>query len=233
MTAVIPLGSTCGIAYQLQTKHKRQYALPFDWLRIDKLEDITSCMEADFKDFVTSAKPINNTTLSRSDKFPLSDSKNDNFPTTTTNTTTTPTPTYGQTVINKYNMKFYHDFTQEDISTQLEAINLKYKRRITRFIELIKESQDVKDVKEVIFIRDELKPKKNISVDMIENFVQTVKNKYNNNKDLKIRFILVIHNPKNKPYKILATKSSYITVINDTNLFGDWKRPNIDLTKYH
>ena len=49
---VIPLGSTCSIAYQLRSLGLRNYAYPFDWVRINNLSLVTKLIETNFEDFL-------------------------------------------------------------------------------------------------------------------------------------------------------------------------------------
>ncbi|AYV78580.1 MAG: putative papain-like cysteine peptidase [Edafosvirus sp.] len=198
---IIPLGSTCGIAYLLQTNKLRTCAYPFDWIRTDSLQDIISCLENDFIDFLKVTK------VSESDKFPFLQS--DEFPTVNDNTDNT------DIMVNKYGMKFYHDFKKDNIADVAE----KYARRIEKFIRTICES------KEIIFIRDELKMK-SLSIPLIEKFISLIKSKYNSG--IIIKFYVIYHNPKNK--KIDVPENDNIIIINDVLPFVDWKRPNIDLS---
>jgi len=48
----ISLGSDCSVSYQLRRLGlQTRGAMPFDWMRIDKLEDVISILEAGFNDF--------------------------------------------------------------------------------------------------------------------------------------------------------------------------------------
>ena len=49
---IIPLGSTCSIAYQLKKLDKRKNAYPFDWVRINNFAIITSLIENNFEGFL-------------------------------------------------------------------------------------------------------------------------------------------------------------------------------------
>lgn len=196
----ISLGSTCSIAYQLQQLKLRHCAYPFDWLRVDSLDDITIALKNNFADFVTSCQKVTET-----DKFPIS--TDDKFPENNTN------KEISLIMKNKYNMKFYHDF---DEKTLVEQVNEKYQRRINRFYDFIK------DHKNVCFVRDELKMNK-INDKMINDFITEVKKI---NPLINIKIIIVLHNPKNQPIKLHSNDS--LNVINDTNEFGDWIRPNVD-----
>ena len=197
----VSLGSSCSVAYQLQKLNKRNDAYPFDWLRCETLENITNCFENNFSNFVLSCQLV-----SKSDKFPLS--INDDF------------PCENQQAIslcmqNKYNMKFYHDFTND---SDINAIDLKYQRRIKRLLYLIKSDN------EICFIRDELKPNK-LNFDMINRFRREI-NKINPN--VKFKMIIILHNPKNKGHALLKLKDNDMIIINDSNSFEGWMRNNLD-----
>lgn len=195
----IPLGSTCSVAYQLQQLKLRHYAYPFDWLRVESIEDITNALRTNFADFVTSCCKV-----TESDKFPIS--TDDQFPDKSINNATS------LIMKNRYNMKFYHDF---DDKTSIDQVNEKYQRRINRFILAIKEN------KNICFVRDELKMNK-ISNTMITDFVSEIKKI---NPLIEVKIIIIIHNPKNQPIKL--DSDNFLSIINDTADFGDWIRPNV------
>lgn len=196
----IPLGSTCSVAYQMQQLGLRTCAYPFDWLRVESLKDITNVLRNNFTDFVTSCEKT-----SESDKFPIS--KTDDFPRIDQERNVS------IIMKNKYNMKFYHDF---DNNTDLNQINEKYKRRIERFMDIIRSSC------KICFVRDELKVNK-LTDEMIDEFISEI---HKINPQLEVHMLIIIHNPKKTVLKLNC--SELIRIINDTNEFGDWFRPNVD-----
>lgn len=196
----IPLGSSCSVAYQLQQLNVRQCAYPFDWLRVELLDNITNVLKNNFDEFVTSCQETsvsNNFPISTDDQFPNSNDKTQN----------------SIIMKNKYEMKFYHDFNDK---TSLKEVDEKYKRRIERFYKIIKETN------KVCFIRDELKTNK-ITDCMIREFIEEIKKI---NPLIQVKIIIIIHNPKNQIIKL--NSDDRITIINDTKEFGDWIRPNVD-----
>jgi len=196
----ISLGSTCSVTYQLQQLNLRQHAYPFDWLRVESLDDVTLTLKHNFADFVTSCQKT-----SESDKFPIS--TDDQFPVKNEKKQNS------LIMKNNYHMKLYHDF---DDKTTIEEVNEKYQRRIDRLILAIKEK------KNLCFVRDELKPNK-LTDKMINEFI----NELNNiNPFIEVKMIIILHNPKNQHIKLQSTEN--ITIVNDTNEFGDWIRPNVD-----
>lgn len=202
MKIFIPLGSICSVSYNLQLLKLRKYALPFDWLKIDKLDYISDIIENKFQDF------LNVEEISQSTKFPifLDEYK--------TEYKIIENKEISKIMINKYNMKFYHDFSQ---NYNIEEIKEKYNRRIERFYDLLNINQQ----NTIYFIRDEIKY--NIDYKQIQRF-QEILHKINNNLNYKI--IVIIHNPKNKIINLSDTNN--LQIINDTDKFTNWKRLNID-----
>ncbi len=201
-TTYISIGCACGVAYQLQKLKIRKCAFPFDWLRVNSLRDATNAIKNNFDEFLK----VDNIEIS--DKFPIID---DDF---------VENNSKSRVMINKYGIKFYHDFNADH--DNYESVYEKYQRRITRFIEIIKSSE------KICFIRDEINMNK-ISIDQIEEFMDCLK-KFNEN--IKIKLIIILHNPKNKESEILKYNNENVIIVNDMKPFGDWTRPNIDLEKY-
>ena len=201
----ISLGSTCSVKYQLRNNNIDIETLPFDWVRTIDLEDINDCIQNNFIDYTNNIIQI-----SISDKFNYI--QDDTF-----DISNTEVKTY--IVKNKYNIKFYHDLKSLDQS-ELENFKQKYQRRIDRFYNIIKSNN------KITFIRDELNIKK-ITIDKIYQFIKLIQNI---NKDILINFILILYNPNNINYdhlKLTNVNNINLRIINDTNDFGDWIRPNI------
>tara|TARA_R110002153_G_scaffold269744_2_gene435611 strand:- start:37 stop:624 length:588 start_codon:yes stop_codon:yes gene_type:complete len=189
---MISLGNTCAVAYQMKKFNVRTQAYPFDWLRVDKLSHINRLLEDRFE--IDSFLDV--TEISRSDKFPIR-GKN------------------GISIImqNKYNMKFYHDFS---LNYNMDDIKTKYTRRRDRFMNYIKTNN------KICFIRDELNMNR-LNLDDIEKFINIIQGM---NKNIEINLIIIVHNPKSKPLKYET--SGNIQIVNDIQPFGDWTRPNVD-----
>ena len=197
----ISLGSSCSVAYQLQ-KHKiRKCAYPFDWIRIIKLSDITNILKNDFCNYIESCEKIN-----ESYSYPISN--NDNFPDKNN---------VDKSIImrNKYNVRFYHDFGK---NTLKDDVVIKYRRRIARFMDMIKNNQIIH------FVRDEIKINK-INIQMVEDFISMIKSM---NDNIQFKLIIILHNTKNKKHELLDYKNENVYIINDIKEFGDWVRPNVD-----
>lgn len=206
----VSLGGTCSVAFNLQELSKtvdnkyREHAYPFDWVRVDSLDNIRDIIENHFNEFIESCKKVNESMkfpISQDDYFPYEDSDKQQ-----------------KSIImeNKYGVRFYHDFTD---CINIETIINKYNRRIHRFMELLN------DKKEIIFVRDEQKMKK-INKDKIERFIKLL---YKINNNIKFKLIIIIHNPENKDNNIFneLKDNPNIKIINDINKFGDWKRQNL------
>jgi hypothetical protein len=211
---IISLGSTCSIAYQLQKNNYRINSYPFDWLKINNLNNINTCLEEDFKNFIPAK---NNTseltgeltselTGEQVSKFPLII---DDFPEEKKDTSTQIQTTK---IINKYDMIFYHDFDHN--LTNYDNICEKYQRRIIKF-----KNQLIIGC-ELVYI--ELKPQ-NLKIQDVNNLVKLLNLDNNNNK-----ITIIVHNPKNKVYNIFNYKKDRVRIINDISTFDSWKRDNFD-----
>jgi hypothetical protein len=198
----ISLGGSCSVAYQLQINKLRDKAYPFDWVRIS-FNSVLKLLENNFNNFFNYS---DYEIIRETNKFPYI--KGDNF-----------IDNKDSNYIvkhNYYNIKFYHDFIKnKNIEDQFNNFTLKYKKRIHRLFEIIKSNN------KIIFIRDELKVN-SITNDNIKTFNLLI---HKINPLLDYKFILIIHNPKNKIINIKTNNK--IKIINDTKLFEDWKRPNI------
>lgn len=194
-TIYIPLGSACGLAYQLQNKGLRICSFPFDWLRIDNLRQISNCLKDKFNQFLELK------TVDESTKFPVFD--DDQFPIEYN-------PEMSIIKENIYGMKFYHDFKK---STQLSDVYIKYKRRIDRFYEALLNANSI------VFIRDELKPNKLSSQDILE-FINVIKSICK----IGIELVIVINNPRNKIYPVHNIELDNVRIINDVSKYQNWQR---------
>jgi len=112
---LVPLGTTCCIAYNLDLLGLRHQAFPFDWVKMT-LNQLLTVLEDDFQ------KWFELTVVKTSDQHPLLvDNWEDNRVSTLV-------------VQNSYGVKFYHDFKATDtLEAQLPAFIEKYTRRINRF----------------------------------------------------------------------------------------------------
>lgn len=125
---IIPLGSTCSIAYQLRSLGLRNYAYPFDWVRINNLGLVTKLLETNFEDFLKQ----NDFSLKKvSNEFDVNGKM------------------LSYIYENKF-CKFYHDFGTNITEDTFNIFSIKYQRRIDRLINIIKES------KNLLFIREEI-----------------------------------------------------------------------------
>lgn len=125
---IIPIGSTCSIAYQLKKLGIRKKAFPFDWVRINNLALVTNLIETDFKNFF------------QKDSFELNEVSNQFI-------------VNGKMKSYIYQnefCRFFHDFDDYISDRTFKAFCEKYNRRIDRFYSVIKNS------KKILFIREEI-----------------------------------------------------------------------------
>ena len=125
---IIPLGSTCSVAYQLRKLGLRNYAFPFDWVRINNLSTVTDLIENNFLSFLDLQ---NYKFLEISDKFEVN-KKMKSY------------------IYQNQFCRFYHEFDRYIDSSNFTEFKEKYHRRINRFFEIIKDS------KKILFIREEI-----------------------------------------------------------------------------
>jgi hypothetical protein len=117
----ISLGSDCSVSYQLRRLGLQPCGtMPFDWMRIDKLQYVISILEAGFNDF---AKFESYTIKQQSLAFDYFDSKD------------------GTTIKSQYRMvhtkyKFILPHEYHDTSIEPAKFQEKYSRRIARFLEI-------------------------------------------------------------------------------------------------
>ena len=198
----ISLGSTCSVAFQMQKLNIRKHAYPFDWTKINKLSNITKMISDNFSYF------FDLEIVRNSDKFPYL--VNDNFIENKTDKTIQ--------VKNNYDMIFCHDFLFNEcgIDSQMNNFTEKYNRRIHRFV------NKIMSLEEIVFIRDELKINKLDKKDIIQ-FCECIADM---NPKLNFKFIVIIHNPKNKPIMNMDDVKN-VVIVNDTSAYQGWVRESI------
>ena len=205
----ISLGSSCSIAENLRKSNLRNFALPFDWVRINNFKNINLMLKDNFKEFFD-IKNFNYLKTS-SNFFILTDDLN---------CVKDDVKVY-QNV--KYNVNFYHDFdVNQDLSIAFSTFEKKYKRRINRLFNIIKESTNQK----ILFIREQINPKL-IKIDDLEEFISIIKSL---NSKLKFKILVVINNFKNLDISELidySEKSQYIILIIEKSKIDSWQRYNI------
>lgn len=123
---VISLGGDCSVSYQLRRLGlQARGTMPFDWMRIDKLADVISILEAEFNDFAKfDSYTINQQSLA--------------FEYFATNVSANVKSQY-KMIHKKYKFILPHEYQGDYIDQfQFEA---KYARRIKRFLEIGKDSK--------------------------------------------------------------------------------------------
>ncbi len=211
-TLFISLGSTCGIAYQLQKLGLKKESLPFDWVKSDNMTSICHIIKNGFDSF----GEFSQLELQRqSTKHPVLET--DDWISTEN--------TVSYVYRNKIGIQFFHDFPDQfDSETSSIYINFKnkYIRRFDRFYGLFSSG------KKLVFIRDEFKPNK-LSRESVEELIDLLVSMLSNNTT--INFILCIHNPSNKSFgwiDSLEKNYNFIKIIIDNNKFNGWQRDNLN-----
>lgn len=125
---IIPLGSTCSVAYQLRRLGLRNFAFPFDWIRINNLSLVTDLMENNFVNFLDLQ---NYEFLEVSHKFEVNNKM------------------ISYIYQNQF-CRFYHEFDKYIDNSNFMKFKEKYNRRIERLYQIIR----VK--KKILFIREEI-----------------------------------------------------------------------------
>lgn len=123
----ISLGSTCSIAYNLKLRELRQCSLPFDWVRIKNLNNVSKLLQNKFSDFLDIStfnfKEISN-------KFMVNGK-------------------CGSYIYKNKYCGFYHEFNDYIENICLKEFIDKYKRRIQRLYDILQSEE------EITFIREE------------------------------------------------------------------------------
>ncbi|AGF85338.1 papain-like cysteine peptidase [Moumouvirus goulette] len=211
MTRYISLGSTCGVAYQLQQLKLRGEAMPFDWIKTCNLSSIIEVFGLGFSKFVEFDSLQFH---SESIKHPVL--VTDDFEETLDNKKSF-------VYKNSLNMIFYHDFNSKFSSCNDENYTTfynKYERRFNRLNDAFVSG------KKLVFIRDEHKPH-TINIDLIKKLIEILNDKMQNGTIFKL--IIIINNPKNKKYEwIEEAEKLGIKIINDDKKLIGWKRDNLD-----
>ena len=189
---IIPLGATCSIAYQLKSHNLREKSYPFDWVRINNLNNVTNLLKNNFYTFLDQ------------DKYDFKLISND-------------FEINGKMLsyiyANGY-CKFYHDFDNYISSETFEIFSIKYRRRINRLMETIKNSE------KILFIREEIG---NLNIDKIRKFSNTINNI---NPRLNWKMKIIVNKKKYEEFKF-----ENIEIIFSDQKVINWKRPELDWSK--
>lgn len=110
----IPLGSFCATSYHLRQAGLQAESLPFDWVSPVNLNVAVKLLKNHFENFLILEE--------------LKFIKHENF---------------HSVLCNQYGIKFYHDFSSENILDDFPAVREKYNRRINRLYGKIKSSKSI------------------------------------------------------------------------------------------
>ena len=151
----ISLGSSCSIAENLKVLGLREESLPFDWIKVNNFKNINIMITSSFNKLWD----FNNFELIKSSsKFFYLNGNSEKV--------------YICMDIfrnNDYNAVFYHDFPSKGNDYLVnENFVEKYKRKVSRFFNLIENN------KQIIFIREQINPKQ-INSDELLLFYQIIK----------------------------------------------------------
>ena len=177
----ISLGCDCSVAYQLQKLNLRSSSFPFDWIRINH-NNLINILNNNFQ-FFTDIQYLNKIKIDKENKFPyLEEDWTDNI------------LTENMIVHHDFlNIKFYHDFQNDDNLNNFydQKINfqIKYNRRIQRFRKVCKDSS-IKKIFVRIIKNSEEKEKLN-----------KVLEKYCQNNNFELKTIIIDKNQKFASWK--------------------------------
>tara|TARA_B100000524_G_C23625429_1_gene361327 strand:- start:107 stop:715 length:609 start_codon:yes stop_codon:yes gene_type:complete len=188
----VSLGASCSIAYNLKKFDLRNEAYPFDWTRTLNLNNICKAIDNEFKDFLN----LNKFELKKLDESFFIEGNKCSY------------------IYKNDYCSFYHDFYDEITKIDVNTFKQKYKRRIVRFLELLKSD------KEIIFIREQIGK---LNVNKINNLIKSLNN-YNKNMNYKI---IIITNDIN--YKNININKIYF-YFSDVKVL-DWKRCELNWEK--
>ena len=184
----ISLGSTCCISQQLKNFNLRKDAYPFDWVRISNLNNVIKLLENQFSDFLDF------------ESFEFCKFSNDFMI----------NGLVGSNIYKNKYCTFYHEFPEKINDINFELFCQKYKKRIVRFLDLIKSNE------KITFIREELR---NVKISKINKLIETL---YFINPNLDYK-IIVITNDKNA----LNYNINKVTFIHSNKKVTNWKRPEL------
>jgi len=123
----IPVGCSCDVANYLKNKHLRNCAYPFDWL-CSSLDNITDCIEHDFKDLFKNVYKIIDTPQTY---IPEDGTRNRKIMIT-------------HICCKIYDIFSFHDvIANSSFEEEMENVREKYARRIQRFKESCNGSEEV------------------------------------------------------------------------------------------
>lgn len=198
---IIPIGGTCSVAFQAKSLKVRSDAYPFDKIK-STLDDICNWIESEFYGWLDKD---NYEIVGEKDNFKYINSE---FKVQENNSLIIRNK--------KLNIVFPHDVTNEDkFEDQIDNFIKIYDRRISRFYQHIKKSRSV------LFVRDELKPKK-LKMNNIKRFCCLIRKI---NPIIGIHIKIILANPQKKKLQLLTEdKPDYVTFINDQSEWKTWRR---------
>jgi len=220
----VPLGLDCVLAYQLKKLDLRKFSLPFDWISIKNIQIIINILNDDFKSFIDKSNWL---LQKQSHKFNFFEDNKEDF-----NKLLGDEGKGGPFSLIRMKHKIYdlylpHEAVNYEID--LDLVIEKYKRRIERFRDLLRNPLKKKKIFLGYYKKDDKKDdKKKDKINSINLHLEIEKDKIKIEKSLlefgAVNFNLLIINYNDYDYLILQKDL-------DSSFVFDWKRNYIDFQK--
>ena len=216
----VPLGLDCSLAYQLKKLELRKFSLPFDWISIKNIQIITNILDDDFKSFIDKSNWL---LQKQSSKFNFFEDNKEDFQ-GLNGLDGKGGPFSLIRVIHKiYDLYLPHEAVNLEID--LDLVIEKYKRRIERFRDLLKNPLKKKKIFLGYYKKNKKDDKKDNSINL---HLEIEKDKIKIKKSLlefgAVNFNLFIINYNDYDY-LIPQKDLYPSFV------FDWKRNYIDFEK--
>ena len=216
----VPLGLDCVLAYQLKKLELRKFSLPFDWISIKNIQIIINILNDDFKSFIDKSNWL---LEKQSSKFNFFEDNKEDFK-GLNGLDGKGGPFSLIRVIHKiYDLYLPHEAVNLEID--LDLVIEKYKRRIERFRDLLKNPLKKKKIFLGYYKKNKKDDKKDDSINL---HLEIEKDKIKIEKSLlefgAVNFNLFIINYNDYDY-LIPQKDL------DPSFVFDWKRNYIDFEK--
>ena len=129
----VPLGLDCVLAYQMKKFELRKFSLPFDWINIKNIQIITDILDDDFKSFIDKSNWL---LQKQSSTFNFFEENNEDFNLPNGIEENYPPLSLIRITHKIYDLYLPHEAVNLEID--LDLVIEKYKRRIERFRDLLR-----------------------------------------------------------------------------------------------
>ena len=213
----VPLGLDCVLAYQMKKLELRQFSLPFDWMSIKNIQIIIAILNDDFKSFIDKSNWL---LQKQSSTFNFFQENNEDF-----NQYLGDDGKGGPLSLIRMKHKIYDLYLPHEavnLEIDLDLVIEKYKRRIERFRDLLRNPLHKKKIF-LSYNKKEIKIKEKIK--SIDLHLEQEKDKIELEKTLlkfgsvNFKLSIINYNDYNDDYLIVASNPSFIF---------DWKRNYIN-----